>query len=155
MSNPERFANEIAAKVAAWDAAGKELHPQWITHEICEAHKEGIAKAGDDADFYRHFAYKACRKDVGAFITKNYGDELKESAAEREPPFPNFPRIQRRYVVNRNGDDVAVLAIDMTDDELDAKELFLTRRSAADIEHADEIRRFKHWRKTLKKAAAE
>lgn len=145
-----KFDELIAAKVAAWDAAKRVLHPQWITHEICAEHADALAE-DDGAEFWRHFAYLGCRKLVGRYIAKHFGDDV--DAADRQPVFPGFSHVQRRYVVVRGGDEVAVLAEHLTDEEIDAKADSLEKDAQSRREHADELRRFKFWRRGFAAAA--
>lgn len=141
----EKFEQEIAAKVAEYEAAGKEIVPQFITHEIIQSHEAGLARQNDHTDFFRHFAYKGHRKDVGSYIAKKYGDD-RSSGEERQPVLPGFEHLQRHYIVPRGGEKVVVAIELLTDEEIDAKVEFLRKRSASDVAHADEFVRFKHIR---------
>lgn len=147
MSAHKKYEAIIAAKVSEWDGAGKDLNPTWITHEICQMYEAALVAGDDGSDFWRHFTYKACRQETGRFIAKHYGDESDGPEAEQQC-FPGFDFVQRRYIVERNGDEVAVLTETMTDDELDAKERELRRRGQSCLAHADELARFKHLRQS-------
>ena len=139
-----KFDELIAAKVTAWDAANRNLEPRWITHEICNEHAAALDD-GEDAEFWRHFAYLGCRKLVGRYISKHFG--VDASLADRQPAFPGFTHVQRRYVVVRDDEQVAVLAERMTDEEIDAKADAFTSAGRTFTEHGDELRRFKFWRR--------
>jgi hypothetical protein len=136
------FDLEIAAHVAAWDAAGKELVPAFITHEIITKHEPGLARQNDHTDFFKHYAYKGHRKDVGSYIAKVYGDNDGGSKGA-ESFLPGFEHVQRHYVLKRGGEDVAVPVELMTDIEIDARVQLLKRRGRACLAHADELDRFK------------
>lgn len=146
-----KFDEMIAAKVAQWDIEKRDLHPQWITHEICKEHA-GALGDDEDAEFWRHFAYLGCRKLVGRFIAKHFGEP--KDGGDRQPVFPGFSHVQRRYVVMRDGDEVAVLAEHLTDEEIDAKADALEKDAQSRREHADELRRFKFWRRGFPAANA-
>jgi hypothetical protein len=134
---------EIARKVEAWDAAGKVLHPSWIAMEICNDHEEDLAR-GQGADWWKHRGFRAVRQDVGRFIAKNYGQKAEDDA---QHVLPGCEYVQRRYIVKRDGDDVAVLVEDMTDEEIEAKAQELEKRGRSCIAHADELRLFGKRRK--------
>lgn len=146
MSSESKFELEIATTVAQWDKAGKELVPAFITHEIITKHEAGLARTNEHTEFFRHFAYQGLRKDVGAYISKVFGD-TDDERKQLEMVLPGFEHIQRRYVIKRKGEDVAVHPNDMTDDEIDAREQLLRRRGRACFAHADELSRFKALRK--------
>lgn len=139
-----KFDEMIAAKVAQWDAESRDLEPRWITHEICNEHAAALGD-DDDAEFWRHFAYLGCRKLVGRYIAKHFGDD--EDGNDRQPVFPGFSHVQRRYVVVRDGVDVAVLTERLTDEEIDAKVEAMEKDWRTRREHTDELRRFKLWRR--------
>ena len=107
MSSESAFELEIATVVAAWDAAGKELVPAFITHEIVTKHEPGLARPNEHTDFFKHYTYKGHRKDVGAYIAKVYGDD-DEERKKMELLLPGFEHLQRRYVVKRGEEEVAV-----------------------------------------------
>ena len=157
MTHYEQYDAEIAATVTKWDKAGKALHPTWISHAICKKHKAGLVSGSKHALFWEHCTYKQCRQDTSRFITKHYGDNSgADDREDRQPVFPGFEHVQRRYVVKRDGDEVAVLAEDLTDDEIDARALLLRRRGKSCEAHAKELIRFKSWRREQHlKAAAE
>jgi hypothetical protein len=139
---PDKFDLEIAEHVQAWDDAGKELVPAFITHEIITKHEPGLARTNEHTEFFKHYAYKGHRKDVGAYIAKVYGD-TEDERKQLELVLPGFEHIQRRYVIKRNGEDVAVHPNDMDDQEIDARVRLLKRRGRACLAHADELERFK------------
>jgi hypothetical protein len=136
------FDLEIAEVVAAWDAAGKELVPQFITHEIIQKHEPGLARTNEHTEFFKHYAYKGHRKDVGAYIAKVYGDADDDEQKRLQSVLPGFEHIQRRYIVKRNGEDVAVHPADMTKVERVARIQLLRRRGRTCFAHADELERF-------------
>jgi hypothetical protein len=136
------FELEIAAVVTAWDAAGKELVPAFITHEIITKHEPGLARQNAHTDFFKHYAYKGHRKDVGAYIAKAFGDNDADEKKKMELVLPGFEHVQRRYIVTRNGEDVAVQTTDMTKAERVARVQLLRRRGKTCLAHADELERF-------------
>jgi hypothetical protein len=153
MSAESNFEAEIAATVTAWDRAGKELVPAFITHEIVTKHEAGLARTNEHTEFFKHYAYKGHRKDVGAYIAKVFGDTDDDEQKKLELLLPGFEHIQRRYIIKRSGEDVAVHPNDMSDEEISAREQLLRRRGKRCIAHADELRRFKAIRKAARAEA--
>jgi hypothetical protein len=145
VSKTETFETEIAVVVAQWDKAGRDLVPSFITNELVQSHKHGLARANEHTPFFEHYTYKGLRQHVGAFISKNYGDDDRDEKIDQQV-LPGFDFVQRRYVITRGDEKVAVLVECMTDDELDAHVQFLRRRGQACMSHADELARFKHLR---------
>lgn len=141
-----KFDEMIAAKVAQWDAESRDLEPRWITHEICNEHAAALGD-DDDAEFWRHFAYLGCRKLVGRYIAKHFGDGA--SKADSQPAFPGFTHVQRRYVVVRDDEEVAVLLERLTDEEIYAKAWAMRSAGRSFIEHSDELLRFMSWRRVF------
>lgn len=146
MSSENAFEMEIAAKVAELDAAGKDLVPAFITHEIITAHDAGLARQNEHTDFFKHYAYKGHRQDVGAYIAKVYGDRPSDQEPDSQHVLHGFEFVQTHYVIERDGSKVAVRVEHMTDIEIDARVRLLQRRGKACIAHADELARFKNLR---------
>jgi hypothetical protein len=154
MGDDNKFELEIAEHVATWDRDGKELVPAFITHEIITKHEPGLARTNEHTEFFKHYAYKGHRKDVGAYIAKVYGD-TEDERRQLELVLPGFEHIQRRYVVRRNGEDVAVHPKDLSDPEIDARVRLLKRRGKACLAHANELARFKTIRASKQAAETE
>lgn len=146
MSYQDKLVAQINQELDRLQAERQTWVPEWITHTICEAHNGGLAD-NDEADFWRHGGYGMCRLQVTKIINKRAGDNAERDVS-KQISLPGFDRehLQDYYVVKRNGDDVAICIIDMTDDEIDTKAEMHLRLKEAHAAHADELIRFKHWR---------
>lgn len=140
------YDDEISSICTEWDSSGRDMKAAFIAHDLVGRHKKGLSTAKKHADFHKHFTYKAVRQDVGRFIAKNYGTDADDESS-KQPCFPGFDHVQRRYVVKRDGDEVGILADQLTDEEIDWLANRLSERSKTCAAHADELRRFKTWRK--------
>lgn len=145
MSFFEKLQHEISEKIDAMAATDVKLHPSWISHAICQDHELGLAPESEDADFWRHAGHRTVRAEVGQYLRKLYGISA-EGAAERQLTLDGFDHIQTRYIVNREGDEVAIPTPELTDGELDGIEARLRAMSDALGVHADEIARYKRER---------
>lgn len=144
-----KFDQEVANKIAQWAAAGRDIVPSFITHEIVQSHVGGLARQNEHTLFWEHHTYKSLREDVGRYITKAYGKEDEEKKAVL---LPGFEYVQQFYIVRRGDEDVAVAPAAMSDEEIDAKVQLLRRRGTACFAHADEFDRYKKMRGSSKAA---
>jgi len=149
MSAQEVFELEIAATIEAWRTAGKVLVPQFITHEIITKHEPGLARTNEHTEFFKHYAYKGHRKDVGAYIAKVLTDEEDSEKHVKSLLLPGFDFVQTHYVIKRGGGDVGVPVDQMTDEECHARAEMIRRRGTACLAHADELDRYVLLRKAV------
>jgi hypothetical protein len=149
MSYHDRLKVEFTAKLDALQAAGQPMVPTWVTHAICKDHEPALVDDQDHADFWRHGGYMHTRRMVTEYINKRCDVTSKSTGDPQQLPLPGFDRdhLQNYYVVERDGDEIAVCVLDMTDDELEAKARHHEAISRANAAHAQEIRRFIVWRR--------
>jgi hypothetical protein len=74
-------------------------------------------------DFYECCAYTAVRSYTRAVYRDMRQGESAAEAEERQLIFPGFERLQRRYIVDRDDEMVAVALELMTDAEIDGKRM--------------------------------
>ena len=152
MSYHDRLLDEINERLDVLALRKQKWVPQWIAHEVCLSHRAALLADGIDREFWEHSAYMHVRRVVTQVINKRSGD----TPYERQPTQLtlngfNRDRLQDYYVVVRDEEEVAVPIIGndaITDDELDVKVTLYRSMGAACYQHADEIVRFKRWRKT-------
>jgi hypothetical protein len=150
MSYHDSLKAEINAKLDALQTAGQPMVPRWVTHAICTDHESALAEDNEHSDFWRHGGYMHTRRMVTAECINKRGDGTGKSTSD--PPqllLPGFDRehLQDYYVVERDGEEIAVCVIDMTDGELEAKAQRHEAISSANAAHAQEIRDFIKWRR--------
>jgi len=104
-----------------------------------------LARQNEHTDFFKHYAYKGHRKDVGSYIAKVYGGD-DEDDSDGQHILEGFEYVQTHYVIERDGSKIGVRVENMSDDEIDARVQLLERRGAACIAHADDLKRFKNRR---------
>jgi hypothetical protein len=149
MSYHDRLKAEINAKLNALQAADRPMSPQWVTHAICKDHESALADDNEHADFWRHGGYMHTRRMVTEYINRRCDGTSKSIGDPPQLPLPGFDRnhLQDFYVVERDGEEVAVCVLDLTDQELEAKARHHEAVSSANAAHAQEIRRFILWRR--------
>ena len=145
--------DEIASAVDAKIAAGERLLASFITQQVCGAHLAGLAE-NDHAALWRKGGYRWVRDETRRYISKCLGTD-EADAKNNQSAFPGFEHVQSHYLVQREGEDVGVPALQLTDDEIEAKAALYKSMGAACFAHAGELVRFKDWRKSPTLAAAQ
>jgi len=129
---------EIEQVIADYEAKGeRRLHPDWITQSVMDLHPN---VDGEDADFYRIVSRaqvrEAVRQRLNAYRAK------PEVSPQLELVAPGYERLQRRYLINEDGEQVAVKVELMTSVQRLAKAAELRAMGAGCFQHADELERF-------------
>jgi hypothetical protein len=134
----EEHLNSLAAHAKPWDAGR-------IAAAICDAHRSALPE-GDDGLFWQWTGYRHVREMVRRQISKRVG--AHESPERPQLALPGFERerLQDYYLVERDGRDVGVPVVDLTDEEIEAKASEYRTMGAACYAHADELDRFRAWR---------
>lgn len=144
MYSTRDLSNEIAAKIEALREAGRPiLHPDWITQEIMEDHQ-------DDMEFLRCTSRACVREGVRHCLSRFKLVPTLE--ADKQIVLPGFERLQEYYMCTREGTQQAVHVDYMTNEELELKAVELEAMAEGCNQHADEIRRFIHFRRPKKSA---
>jgi hypothetical protein len=145
MSYYQTLVQEITDKIETYMARKQILNADWITTEICNDHEDGLA-GNEHSEFWQHGGARTVREQVRKTINKMHGNSA--SADDRQGSLPGFLHLQNYYMVIRDGDEVGVPLFDMSDAEIDIKAEQHRAMGRACYEHADELERFKHWRKS-------
>jgi Rps23 Pro-64 3,4-dihydroxylase Tpa1-like proline 4-hydroxylase len=134
---------EIAEVMEGLIAQRARMNRDWIVQMILARHDD---VAGEDAEFYRC----ASRKTVEAQVRQqiNRFDVRAELTPDRQMVLDGFERLQRYYAFEERGVQVAVPVEDMSDAQLEAKEVELMAMGAGCYQHADEIRRYRDQRRS-------
>lgn len=151
----EKLRNEINDVLERLRARGEVLQPQWITQEICQRHRSGLASTADaeyHIAFWEFSGYTLTRK-----LTTRCINDLDDAADQRaaKPLLPGFEFLQRHYVINRDGVDVGVPIEESTDAELLAKAALYRAQSTRLLAHADELDRYVELRRARRQASGE
>ena len=143
MSYSDRLKAEINGELNALERRREPLVARWVTHAVCNAHTSALMQ-NEHSDFWTYCTYEMVRNEVRRCINKRAGD--RPELREPELVFPGFEHVQRYYVVPRDGQEIGVPALEMTDAEVDAKAALYRTMGTACYAHADELDRFKAWR---------
>jgi len=149
----QKILDEIAAVVDARMTAGQTLQANFITQTVCRVHLAGLAD-NEHAELWRHGGYRWVRDETRRYISKRIGAD-EPTPEPKQSAFPNFDHVQSHYLIRRNGEDIGVPALMMTDAEIEAKAAFYESMGGACFAHARELIRFKDWRKAPAIAAAQ
>jgi hypothetical protein len=142
----DRLVGEIEERLNALQAHAKLLDAQAIALDICGSHKHALS---DDEHgwFWQWNGYQNVRDMVRQRINKRVGSDDPTPRAQIVLPGFERDRLQDYYTVSRDGAEVHVPVVDLTDDEIEAKAEEKRKMGAACYAHADELMRFKRWRR--------
>lgn len=148
----DRLIEEIDKRLDELARSGDPWIARWVANDICTSH-EAALRSGEGADFWLWTGYQHVRRIVTRRINKRAGP----SADVPDKPqlvLHGFERehLQDYYVVERENEEVGVPVTQLTDAEIDTKIEEKRAMGAACYAHADELRRFKHWRKNARAA---
>lgn len=149
MGMHKRIGEIIIAICERLEDAGEAFKAQEITQEVCDRFQAGLSEH-DDRNFWTHCGHQEVRDQVRAVIGKRYKNTGQP--ADEQLVLPGFRHLQKHYLVERGGDEVAVPIDTMTDEELDAKSELYRSMGLACFQHADEIQRYKSRRSMLQAA---
>lgn len=135
--NDAALMSEIETMVQGGINAGEVVAAAWITHGVMMNHSEA---EGRDADWLTGNA----RRHVRACVQKVLGRYKASESVEGDPQLalPGFSRLQKAYLIERNGEQVIVPIDQMTPDELLERAAEYERMAAGCQEHAREIKRY-------------
>ena len=137
---------KINAKLSALEDQGMPWHATWIAHAICHDHEDGLSDH-EDSDFWKWGGYKSTRDLTRRCVNERASIDRAGDKKEAQPNLPGFDHLQQYYMVDRNGDELGVPIFQMTDAEVEAKSAQLRTMGEACFAHADELMRFKDWRR--------
>ena len=126
------------------DSKGQAWHSGWIAKAIMADKQPALDLDHPSADFWTYCAHQFVKNAV-----RQAGNDLNEDETHNaQLVLPGFERVhlQARYSVTRDGDEVFVAVMDLTDDEIEERAQFYERQSKTMLAHADELRRFMLWR---------
>lgn len=107
---------------------------------------------GRDAGWYRLCAYDQVRDVVRQAFRRFKPDRKGET--DKQLLLPGFERLQKRYLVSRQGQQMAVRIEQLSDDEAAAKVAELLGMAHGCTEHAKELKRYHAKRKAAEKRIA-
>lgn len=141
----EQVRQEISARVEALASNGQRLVPDWIAHEICNSHVDGLNAESEESGFWRQGGYHSVRAETGQYLRKYYSaDTITDDGRQRS--LPGFSFVQTHYIVDRDGDEIAIPTPDLTTDEIKAIVSRIRATAGALFAHADELERYEQTR---------
>lgn len=140
--------NEITTLIEARIGGGEPVAATWVTQEIVGLHPD---VRGEDAPWYRSRAYDDVRAAV-RHVVRSYKPAVE--GTDEQLLLPGFERLQKAYLVSRDGDQIVVPTNQLTDEEVDAKVGELRRMAEGCHLHADELIRYRKTRSVLSLSAA-
>ena len=127
---------EVGELIQAKLEHGERTVEAWLVSELLQMHP-GIE--GDDESFYLLCADYHLRATVKLVLRKCGVLDKKGDASQR--PFPGFPKVQRGYLLEEDGQMVMVPTDKMTKAQLFGKADDYEAMGRGCFEHADQLRR--------------
>jgi hypothetical protein len=139
MFEPSQLASDIEQVMQSMEGR---LHPEWITQAVCDLHKD---VHGADAIFWTVTGRAEIRERVRSAINRF---KLKATVEpDRQIVLEGFERLQTHYLVQEDGEQVAIPIEEMTDKQWDWKEREFALMSQGISQHLAEIRRYRAGRR--------
>jgi len=113
------------------------LHPDWITQAVIARHPD---VDGNDSDFYQCCTRSGVRDAVRKRLNRYKADPNDQTDAQIV--MEGFDRLQKRYLIKENGEQVAVRIECLTRQQILAKALEQERMGYGCFQHAEELRRY-------------
>jgi hypothetical protein len=138
MFTPAQLTQEIEKVIERFEAEkSRALHPEWITQAVVDLH---LSIEGADTDFWRLCGRAEIRNKVGARLNRY---KIKpEVEADAQITLAGFERLQQRYQVTEDGEQVAIRIQDLTRAQRRAKWQELEAMGAGCYQHAEEMKRY-------------
>ncbi len=131
--------NEIRTITDRSMAIGATCHPDWVTQEIMAQHASIV---GEDSDFHlvvsRETVRAQVRKQIGRYKLTPEGALCPDGQLVLE----GFEFLQRAYLIDRDGEQVAIPVERMTSAMRQAKIKELRAMGQGCMRHADELERY-------------
>jgi len=127
---------EVGGLIHAKLDRGERAVETWLVSELLQMYP-GIE--GDDESFYLLCADYHLRHTVKRVLKKC--GLLDETGDSRQRPFPSFPRVQRGYLLDEDGQMVLVPTEKLTRSQLYGKADDYEAMGRGCFEHADQLRR--------------
>lgn len=115
----------------------RRLHPDWITQSVIDSHPD---IEGDDSDFYRCVSRAGIRDQVRQRL--NRYKAKPEVEVDPQLVLEGFERLQKRYLITEDGEQVAIRIQDLSSIQRRAKASELRAMGAGCYQHADELDRY-------------
>jgi len=131
LAEVERLIEEAIAEERATDT-------RWLVQRVLASHAD---PEGPDADLYLLCAHEHVTTTVRTAL-RRYRPKPNEEETKDQWVLPGFERLQKAYLVERDGKSWVVPIVKMTRAEKEAKAAEYRRIGAGCYEHADELERY-------------
>jgi hypothetical protein len=145
---------EISAIIDRKEDRGEIIAARWVAHEIVARNEPVLPDSDARSEFFRWTAYTALRDLVAKHVRDRHGD--KSEGPRRQQYDLGFERehLQDYYLVKRDGEEIFVPIVDLTDSELREKAKVYRKMGKTCFEHAEELDRYIQERATRDSVAA-
>lgn len=148
----DRMIGEINAHLDRLAQNNERWIASWITTAVCNDHAGGL-REGEESHFWRWGTAHCVRELVRKQINARAGSS-PEHQQQDQFTLAGFERthLQRYYMVERDDQEQGVPVTQLTDSEIDAKAREYRAMGTACYAHADELERYKDWRRKASSA---
>lgn len=131
--------NEIRQITDRSIKTGATLHPDWVTQEIMSNH---VDIDGEDADFHLCVSRETVRDQVRRQINRYKNTPESAANPDKQIVLEGFNYVQRAYLVDEQGTQIAIPIERMTSAMRKAKIEELRAMGRGCLRHADELERY-------------
>lgn len=129
--------NEVQEIIERFISEGKSIAASWVVQAIVKSHPD---VSGADANWYILCGYEHARDSVRQ-VLRRY--KPSEEGPQEQVVLPGFERLQKAYLVDRGNEQTIVPVQDLTDAEIEAKEIELEIMGRGCYQHRDELKRYR------------
>lgn len=133
------LAQEIRAIVHDRIQRKEPIQPNWITQEIINTHS---LIEGEDSDFYLCVGRETIREQVRKQISRFKLSPDKALNVDQQLVLPGYERLQVFYLVESDGEQIAIPLERMSESQRQAKIDELRAMGAGCYQHARELERY-------------
>lgn len=135
----QQLTSEVVSLVTDRMNGGDSVPSLWLVHELMQRHDR---VEGEDADLALLGLRTLFQRTVREVLRKTKAEETATEVSQSELFGGSYTRVQRRYLVNRNGDQVVVRVEALTEEEWRTKCRELRAMGEGCFTHAKELEDF-------------
>ncbi len=139
MYSISQLTHEIRATVDERIERKEPIQPNWIAQQILGNHS---LIEGHDTDFYQCVAYETVREQVRKQISRFKLAPEQAAHVNRQLVLPGYERLQAFYLIESDGEQIAIPLVRMTSAQRKAKTDELRTMGDGCHQHADELERY-------------
>ena len=132
---------EIKSKLNEIAVGALRVPKVWVVNGVIHDHPD---VQGSDAGFAKYCMWHSVAEQVNKIVNEDKEEPIQEMLAFED--VPEYSKLQKVYVVRKDGESILVSLHDMTESEIDGKITELRSMSSGLLEHAIQLEDYKEYR---------